>query len=636
MKILEPIKVGNKTLRNRIVMPPMEARLNTIQGDVTNEMVDYYQERAKGGAAMIIVENTFVDDAESRSSLISSGLYSDHLIRGKNLLAEAIKREGAVAILQLSHGGRQSNAASNPLTPVAPSAVMCEVTGRMPIELTVEKIHEIQDSFAEAARRAKQAGFDGVEAHGAHGYLISSFFSPYTNRRQDEYGGSVENRGRFAKETLKKIREKVGDDFIVGIRMNGSEFYPDGKGLTEKDTPLLAKIFEPFVDYIHVSGTTYETGALWNCAAMYVPDGPMVFLANLIKQAVDVPVITVGSLDEVSAEQALQDGKADLTSMGRALIVDPELPKKLREGRPEDIRPCCRGNEGCMSRFYLGQAIRCELNPACGRERTYKLKADVKKRIVIIGGGVAGMEAARTAAISGHDVTLYEKSDRLGGHLIEGSVPNFKRKTGQYVTWLKRQLEKSEVVIHLNSEVTPSDIAGIDADAIIVAVGSGYSMPPIEGISSAILAQDALLDGVTGETVCVIGGGLIGSETALMLAESGKKVTIVEMQDDIVKEVENNARIGITTRLEKANVTICLNSKVTRINADGLVCEDGSTITCDAVINASGLSAKKDLAESLATGTNVSTYIIGDCVEARKIYDAVHGAWQVVMEINAS
>ena len=632
MKLLEPIKIGNKIARNRIFMPPMEARLNAVNGDVTNEMIDYYAARARGGAGIIVVENTFVDDKESRSSLISSGLYSDHLIRGKNLLAEAIKEGGAIAIIQLSHGGRQANAASNPLQPVAPSPVMCEVTGRMPLELTKEKIVEIQDAFAQAARRAKQAGFDGVELHGAHGYLISSFFSPYTNRRTDEYGGSLENRGRFAIELMKKVRALVGNDFIVGLRLNGSEFYPD-KGLTEQESPLLAKMFEPYLDYISVSGTTYETGALWNCAAMYVPDGPMVFLADAIKKAVSIPVAAVGSLDYSAAEQALQQGKADIAAMGRALIVDPDMPNKLMDGNEEDVRPCCRGNEGCMSRFYDGLAIRCELNPVCGREGTYKLKAEVKKKVAVIGGGIGGMEAARIADIAGHKVTLYEKSDRLGGHLIEGSVPDFKEKTGQYLKWLERQLSKSGVTIKMNTEIKSENIAALEADAIIVAIGSDYILPPVDGIENAICARDALLDGVTEENIVVIGAGLIGCETALMLAEQGKKVVVVEMLSVIASGHENNAKIGLITRLAKANVDIRLNSKVVVVESGKVLCEDGTHISCDAVINAAGLVARADQAKALAVVAK-PTYIIGDCKEARKIYDAIHEAWQAVLEIN--
>ncbi|MCL2111837.1 MAG: NAD(P)/FAD-dependent oxidoreductase [Clostridiales bacterium] len=635
MKLLESIKINNMELRNRIFMPPMETRLNTVDGDVTSEMLDYYAVRAQGGAGLVVVENTFVDAKESRSSLISSGLYSDHLIRGKNLLAEAIKGHGAAAVIQLSHGGRQCTAAANPLQPVAPSTVMCNVTGRMPRELPIAEIHEIEDAFAQAARRAKQAGFDGVEIHGAHGYLVSSFFSPYTNRRTDEYGGSMENRGRLAKEILEKVRAIVGAYFIVGIRMNGSEFYPDG-GLTEAESPLLAKMFEPYVDYISVSGSTYETGALWNIAAMYVGDGPMVFLADAIKKVVDVPVVAVASLDAAAAERVLEEGKADMAALGRALIADPELPNKLAQGRAEDILPCCRGNEGCITRFYDGKSIRCELNPACGRERAYGLAGAARKKVAVIGGGIGGMEAARVADLAGHGVTLYEKTGELGGHLIEGSVPDFKEKTGHYLEWLKRQVGKGGVKVSLNTEIAPDDIAGMSVDAVIIAVGSEYISPNAFGIERAVCAKDALMDGVAAESVAVIGGGLIGCETALMLAEQGKKVTVLEMLGDIVPGHEANAKAGLVHRMKAAGVDVRLNTKVAGIGDGHVECEGGERIECGDVVNAAGLKARKDLAGQLAAKTAAAgkeAYIIGDCKEARKIYDVTHEAWQAVLRI---
>jgi len=413
----------------------------------------------------------------------------------------------------------------------------------------------------------------------------------------------------------------VGEDFIVGIRMNGSEFYDEG-GLTEEESPLLAKLFEPYVDYISVSGATYETGALWNIAGMYVPEGPLVFLADAVKKAVNIPVVVVGSLDENSAEQALADGKADIAALGRSLISDPELPNKLMEGRADDIRPCCRGNEGCLTRFYEGNSIRCELNPACGREREYRLsRSSARKKVAVIGGGIAGMEAARVADILGHVVTLYEKTERLGGHLIEGSVPDFKEKTGKFVAWLERQIAKSGVDVKMNTEI--DDVSGLDADAVIVAVGSEYAIPPVSGIENAICAKDALVDGVEARTITVIGGGLIGCETALMLAEQGKDVTIIEMLGDLVPDHENNARIGLLNRLEKAGVKILLNTKVDSVDS----------IDTEAVINATGLVARSELAHKLADADKM-VYIIGDCDEARNIYDAMHEAWRAVLEIS--
>jgi len=379
------------------VLPPMETRLNMPNGDVTREMIDYYAERAGGGAAALIVENTFIDDKESRSSLISSGLYSDHLIAGKNLLAEAIQDGGALAILQLSHGGRQAIEAATGLQPVAPSAIACKVIGRMPRALEIDEIEVIEDAFADAAERAQKAGFDGVEIHGAHGYLIFSFLSPYSNIREDSYGGSVENRARFARNILRKVRKRVGEDFIVGFRISGTDFIPGGFSLDMacETVPMLEK----YIDYIHVSGGIYETSSFGSIVPLYGPMGGLIEHAAAVKKCAQIPVIAVGSLDVPLGEKALRDGKADIVALGRAMIADPDIANKIEQGREEDIRPCFRGHEGCLSRFPAGCTIRCEVNPACGREREYKMqKAAEPKRVLIAGGGLAGMEAARWQA----------------------------------------------------------------------------------------------------------------------------------------------------------------------------------------------------------------------------------------------
>ena len=631
MKILEPVRVGPYTLKNRMVMAPMETRLNTMQGDVTNELIDYYAERARGGVAAIIVENTFVDNKESRSSLVSSGLYSDHFIRGKNLLAEAIRDNGALAILQLSHGGRQANGQANPLQPVAPSAVMCAVTQRMPRALSIPEIIEIEDAFAQAARRAKQAGFNGVEIHAAHGYLLCSFLSPYTNKRTDEYGGGIENRSRILSNILKKTRALVGDDFIVGVRISGSEFIEGGT--TIEDSCAMVPLIDDMLDYIHVSGSIYETAALHNITSMYMTAGEFVPLAREIKKITKTPVITVGSLNPQMGEEILNNEDADIIAFGRPLIADPDLPRKLMKNHPEDIRPCCRGNEGCISRFYLGQAIRCEVNPACGRERAFHIKQTANpKKIVIAGGGVAGMEAARIADLMGHEVILLEKSSALGGHLIEGGVPNFKERTAGFLDWLIVQIQKSNVDIRLDTAATPALIKSLNPDAFIVAIGSHYADPPIEGIEHSIHADKALIEGVDAQRIVVIGGGLVGAETALTLAEDGKEVTIIEMLPDIVPDHEAGAQASLKFRLGEENVKVLTSHKVSNITPAAVICENGLEAACDVVVNATGLAA--NTAEVAGLSNIVPrTYVIGDCLCARRIYDATQEAWKTVFDI---
>ena len=384
--MLDSIRIGGKIMKNRIAMAPMECRLNTVDGSPTQLMIDYYEARAKGGVGMIIVENTFVDCRASRSSVASSGLCSGHQIAAKALLAEAIRDHGALAILQLSHGGRQANKEATGQMCVAPSPIPCKVMRRVPKELSISEIEEIEDAFAVAALRAKKAGFDGVEVHGAHGYLLCEFLSPYTNKRTDHYGGSYENRSRMPKEVIRKVRESVGRDFIVGYRISVDEFLGSA-GLRPAESCRFIAEVQDGIDYVNCSAGNYETGPFAITNSTYEPQGKLIPLAAKMKQRVKIPVMAVGSLDARLGEKALQDGYADIVAFGRQLIADPNFANKIYEGRIDDIRPCCRGNEGCSSGFDIGYPMRCELNPAAGQEKRYRIrKTDIPKRIVVVGG----------------------------------------------------------------------------------------------------------------------------------------------------------------------------------------------------------------------------------------------------------
>jgi len=344
----------------------------------------------------------------------------------------------------------------------------------------------------------------------------------------------------------------------------------------------------------------------------------------------------VGSLNAEMGEQILKDGDADIIALGRALIADPQLPLKLMKNEPEDIRPCCRGNEGCISRFYAGKSIRCEVNPACGREREYHIRqTSIPKRIIIAGGGIAGMEAARVADLMGHKVILLEKTDVLGGHLIEGGLPNFKERTAGFLEWLRLQLKKSAVDVRLHTEATPELVQSLAPDAFIIAVGSHYAVPPIPGIALAVQADQALIEGVDGQRVVVIGGGLVGAETALTLAEEGKDVTIIEMLPDIVPDHEAGAQVSLKYRLSKENVRVLTSHKVASVTPQAVICEGGLEAACDVVVNATGLAANAMEAESLSNIVP-NTYVIGDCRCARRIYDATGEAWKTIFDIENS
>lgn len=635
LKLLEPINIGSKVMRNRIIMPAMETRMSTISGDVKPEMVEYYTARAKGGAGAIIVENTYIDNLSSRSSLSSSGFYTDHLISGKKVLAEAIKEGGALAIIQLSHGGRQSAARANKCQPAAPSPVMCRVTRRMSRELTIEEIIKIEDSFAEAALRAEKAGFDGVEVHGAHGYLICSFLSPLTNLRKDKYGGPLVNRGRLAKNIIRKIREITGKDFIVGYRISSVEYIEGGLELEEARD--FVKSIQSEIDYINISAGIYESPEFFISSSAYLSPGELISLAAEMKKNVDIPVIAVGSFNPELAESVLNDGNADIIAFGRALIADPLMPYKLKYNKKEDIRPCIRGNEGCISGFKTGCPMRCEVNPACGREAYFKMNKTLEpKKVLIVGGGVSGMEAARVADLIGHKVILVEKENRLGGHLTESTKQEFKYDTYYYLTWLKRQIEKSGISVMFNTDTTKVLIKKINPDVLIIAAGSEYFYPDIKGAQNALLAKDILEESVKADKkVAIVGGGVIGCETALTLSQKKHTVTILEMKNTIAEGHETESREVLIRRLKDESVRIYTDFKVIEIRKDFVLAKDRhghiKSFKTDTVVLATGLKSKK-ITEFL----NIipETVCIGDCIKPRKIYNCVHEAWNAAINIS--
>ncbi len=635
--LLEPFNLKHLNLRNRFVMAPMCTRLARPDGSVTKKMIEYYVERAKGGVGLIVLEYSYIDEAESKAAISQLGVQNDHMITGLSDLAEAIHAEGASVVLQVCHAGNQTTPFTMGLQPVAPSPVPSHFIGVVPRELDLDEIELIQDSFAEAARRAKQAGLDGVELHGAHGYLMNQFLSPITNRRNDMYGGSLENRALFALETLQKVKDKVGEDFVVGYRMSADEFMPNGLRI-EETVKFAQMLSSAGIDYIHVSGGIYDSiPAL--IQPVYVPRAYLVSYAEMVKKEVDVPVLTVGSLNVDEGEQALKEGKADLIAFGRPLIADPQIPKKLSEGKKDDIRPCIRGNEGCVSRFFTGQTIRCEVNPQCGREKDFKIvPAAAKKTVVVIGGGPAGLEAARVAALRGHKVTLFEKNQALGGHMLESTMPSFKWDVKRLFDWLLRQVNQLGIEVKLGVEATPDQVKALKPDAVIVATGSEPVICNVPMENKVINAVDVLLGKqAVGDKIVVIGGGLVGAETALYISEHFKKQpVIVEMLDKILLDMEPISQIALTAKLAEACIEVYTGWHLDEIKAGKIICSDSAwckhEIEADTVVSAVGFKPKNDVVKEYV---DVAPMVcaVGDCVEPRKIYNAFEEAWRAVLQI---
>jgi len=637
-KLLEPTRIGPLTLKNRIALAPMGTNLVSPDGSTNKRLIDYYTRFAKGGAGLIIPEGHHIDDKESAVLANCLAIHKPCFIPGLNEMVESIKDYGAAVIAQLGHAGHQTRPENiNGLQPVAPSPIANQVVGVVPKELDQEKIYEIQNSFANSAMLAMIIGFDGVEIHGANGYLLTQFLSPRLNIRKDKYGGPIENRARMALEIYEKVRAKIRPGFIVGYRICADERIPGG--VSPEDVVAFVKMLEKVgIDYIHVTSSTYES-MVFGVPTTYVPRGSNLHLSEMIKKAVNVPILCAGGLNVEVGEKALREGKTDIVAIGRGLIADPELPLKLKQGRVEDIRPCIRGNQGCISRTIIGQGLSCEVNPGIAKDATMTVtRVNEPKKVLVIGGGIAGMEAARLAAERGHKVSLIEKGEVLGGHVLEASVPEFKEDLRPLLTWLKVQLNKQGVNIRLNTNGTPDLVKKERPDVLILALGSDYGVP-------AELARDAanfispkeVLFGQKplGERVVVAGGGFVGCETALHIVESmKKKVTIVEMLDQILLDnPEPMGSMAIMMRLSVAGVEIKTGFTLKGYDGKKVICRDKEGkehhIEAESLVLATGLHANQEGSAGFE-GLTPLLFKIGDYVQPRKIYNSFSEAWKAV------
>jgi NADPH-dependent 2,4-dienoyl-CoA reductase/sulfur reductase-like enzyme len=511
-------------------------------------------------------------------------------------------------------------------------------------ELAHGEIEEIIEAFGLAAKRAKQAGFDGVEIHGAHGYLINQFMSDYTNRRTDAYGGDIHQRMRLPLSILGRVREYVGDDYPVGFRMNGSDYLetkeeePKAKGMILPIAIEMARILEKNgIDYLHISAGIGET-AENACQPMYFPQGYNVYLAEEIKKEVTVPVIAVGSItDPDMAEEIVSKGRADLVALGRALIADPHFCEKARLGRKDDILRCIRCNE-CAYRTGSLKKLKCSVNPRAGNERRLAFApAEQKKRVVVIGGGPGGMEAARVAALRGHEVTLVEKEGELGGKLLPASSPPFKRDLRHLIGYYLRQIQQLGIKVILNQPGSLETIKELNPEVVILATGSEQMVPGIPGVQKEnVFSSLDILSGkreLPGDKVLVIGGGTVGCETAIFLAQAPKDVTIVEALEEILVEEYNDLnKAGLVRKLRESQIEILTGCLVDEITGEGVFVKDRKgtrrLLHADAVVLSTGFIPKSELYDTLRCEFN-EVYSVGDCVEPRKIFDAVHEAARI-------
>ncbi len=638
--VFSPITINGMTLKNRMVVTPMVTDYCNEDGTATEKWMAYLEEKAKGGFGLIITED-FNIAPNGHGFKATAGFWNDDQIESHSALPPRIHRHGAKVLAQIYHCGRQTNSGAIPgMKARSTSRIACPFSDLMPEPFTTEEVKETVQAFGDAALRAKKAGFDGVQIHAAHGYLVTQFFSLYSNKRLDEYGGNFWNRTRFVREVIANIREKCGWDFVVDIRLSGSEFVEGG--LTIEDTKAIARMVEEAgVDMIHVSLGNYLTFD-WNIPSGYREHGLIAEHGKAVKEAVKVPVTVVGRInDPFLADSIIASGKADLVGMGRASLVDPWMPNKAKEGRFEDIRRCFGCDVACIGVLLTDNPIRCVLNPELGFEYEGGVKpAEVKKNIAIVGAGPGGLEAAIYAAKRGHKVTVFEKEAHNGGQFFFASVAPGKGEITDFLVWQTTQCRKLGVEIRYNTEATLENLKALNPDHVILASGGVNKRPPIPGLreDSRVVDPGDILSGKVwyGKQIVVIGGALVGTETAHFLAQELRDVSIVEMRSEIAIDAVWPVKVDVNRHLDKWGVKKYVNSTVKAVTPEGVVIVDGKqqelTLPCDQIVVAVGRDPYKPLEKDLqAAGLSYS--IIGDANGGKEAGEAILEAYKLCKDL---
>ncbi|MDZ7697153.1 MAG: FAD-dependent oxidoreductase [Deltaproteobacteria bacterium] len=626
--LFSPFEIKSCQLRNRIVMPGIASFLIEDDGSITEKTVEHYRLRAAGGPAMVIMEACAVSE-EGIVSPHQARIYDDRFVEGLTKIARAMKSEGTVPAVQIHHGGRQTSSKVIKQRPVAPSPLPCPSIRGDVKPLDINEIETLVKKFGDAADRAVSAGFELIEIHGAHGYLINQFLSRFSNIREDEYGGDIAGRTRFAREVVTEVRNRVGKDFPISFKISAMEFVKDGLDI-EESIQILRILVHAGIDMVQVSAGNDATPE-WICQPMFMEKACLTEYAEKIRKALQVPIMAVGRInDPVLADQIVADGKADLICIGRGLLADPELPKKAEAGRLEDIRTCIACNT-CMESIFRRGRVECLVNPVLGREKEMVFRPPEKiKKIMVIGAGPGGLNVAWVAARRGHDVHLFEKQSVVGGQLILGSVTPYKKELHHLIRFQKRQIERFGVTIHLNTEVTRDTIEAEAPDVVILATGSVPAYPKVDGVDEAgVVSVNDVMGAEQGaqQKSVVIGGGPTGCEVAYHLSSNESQVTIVEMLPKIGNGLESMTKKILLKKLKERNVQIKTECRLKRVDPKGVFIENKegqeAFIEAEKIVSAIGSRPDNRLYEQIKD-MGVEIHRIGDCLEPRSAKAAIY------------